>query len=165
MARVVVPDRDSADRLAGIAAAALEGGAIDWPRAAFLDLGGPPHSAVIVDDAFRDGLLIMQMAADQAEILTVGVRPAARRRGLGRDLLQAAEALARTRRMAAMFLEVAVDNAPARALYAAAGWETVGGRRAYYLRSDGARVDALVLRRTLARPASGHRSGGLQREG
>jgi ribosomal-protein-alanine N-acetyltransferase len=45
----------------------------------------------------------------------------------------------------AMFLEVAVTNTAARALYAAHGFTEAGLRRRYY--SDG--TDALVLRSTL----------------
>ncbi|HEY0838393.1 MAG TPA: alanine acetyltransferase, partial [Azospirillum sp.] len=41
----------------------------------------------------------------------------------------------------------AEDNAAARALYAAAGFATVGRRPGYYKRPDG-RVAALVLRRS-----------------
>jgi ribosomal-protein-alanine N-acetyltransferase len=44
-----------------------------------------------------------------------------------------------------MFLEVAAANAPARALYAAAGYQRVGERRGYYAGG----IDALVLARPL----------------
>jgi ribosomal-protein-alanine N-acetyltransferase len=45
-----------------------------------------------------------------------------------------------------MFLEVAVDNAPAIALYEAAGFAAVGRRPGYYDRGAAGRVDALILR-------------------
>jgi ribosomal-protein-alanine N-acetyltransferase len=51
-----------------------------------------------------------------------------------------------------LFLEVAEDNAPARALYAQAGFEEVGRRKGYYARPQSAAVDALVLRRRLRAP-------------
>ena len=85
------------------------------------------------------------MAADEAEILTIAVAPAAHRQGIGAALLAAAMAQAALRGAAAMFLEVAEGNAAARALYAAAGFRQSGRRRRYY--PDGA--DALVLRRSL----------------
>ena len=47
-----------------------------------------------------------------------------------------------------MFLEVAVTNHAARALYAAHGFTEAGLRRHYY--SDG--TDALILRSTLTPP-------------
>ena len=91
------------------------------------------------------GLVLARMAADEAEILTFGVVPAARRRGHGAALLQGALAVARARGAGAMFLEVAAGNAPALALYTREGFAEVGRRRRYY--SDGA--DALVLRHGL----------------
>lgn len=88
------------------------------------------------------GLLLARMAADEAEVLTFGVVPAARRRGHGSALLRAALAGARARGAGAMFLEAAAVNAPALALYAREGFAEVGRRRRYY--SDGS--DALVLK-------------------
>ncbi|MEO1776673.1 MAG: GNAT family N-acetyltransferase [Pseudomonadota bacterium] len=149
MARVIVPQADNAERLAAIAVEAFEGRA-PWSGADFLALGGPPRAAMITDDACRAGLLVLQFAADEAEILDFGVIPSARRRGLGRELLAAAEALATDLSKTAMFLEVAVDNAPAHALYHRAGWVEVGRRPAYYARPEGPRADALILRRDLA---------------
>lgn len=92
------------------------------------------------------GFVLARVAAEEAEILTLAVHPAARRRGHGAALLAAAMAGAAARGAGAMFLEVAEANAAARALYAAAGFAEVGRRRRYY--PDGG--DALVLRRALA---------------
>jgi ribosomal-protein-alanine N-acetyltransferase len=49
---------------------------------------------------------------------------------------------------------VAENNAPARALYLATGWRESGRRRGYYQTPDGARIDALLMARALAPPAS-----------
>jgi ribosomal-protein-alanine N-acetyltransferase len=91
------------------------------------------------------GFILARVAAEEAEILTFAVAPAARRGGHGGALLAAAMAGALARGAGAMFLEVSERNAAARALYAAAGFAEVGRRRRYY--ADGA--DALVLRRSL----------------
>ena len=48
-----------------------------------------------------------------------------------------------------MFLEVDEDNAPARRLYARAGFREVGRRPGYYQQDKGAAATALVLRRDL----------------
>ena len=48
-----------------------------------------------------------------------------------------------------LWLEVAVDNAAAVALYEKAGFETTGRRPRYYARPSGERVDALLMRRLL----------------
>jgi len=93
----------------------------------------------------RQGFVLARVAAEQAEVLTLAVHPAARRQGHGAALLMGAMAGARARGATTMFLEVAESNAAARGLYAAAGFAEVGRRRRYY--PDGG--DALVLRRDL----------------
>jgi [ribosomal protein S18]-alanine N-acetyltransferase len=93
-----------------------------------------------------DGMILARVAADEGEILTLAVSAARRRLGLGSALLRAAMERAAGMGAASMFLEVAVNNDAARALYAAHGFAEVGLRRNYY--SDG--TDALILRSTLA---------------
>ena len=77
----------------------------------------------------RGGMLVARCAGGEAEVLTLAVVPAARRRGIGRALL--ARALA-AMNGAPLFLEVAADNAAAMALYGAAGLRPCGRRRDYY---------------------------------
>jgi ribosomal-protein-alanine N-acetyltransferase len=88
----------------------------------------------------------VMVVADSAEVLTVGVVPAARRRGIARLLLDDLLAEARRRGAVEAFLEVRVDNDAARALYLREGFVQVGLRRGYY---DSGRVDAVVMRRDL----------------
>ena len=92
------------------------------------------------------GLVLARQAADEAEILTIGVVPAARRQGRGAALLLAALAQALTQDAVAMYLEVAADNAAGLAFYLAHDFAQVGRRRNYY----GSGRDALVLRWTAA---------------
>jgi ribosomal-protein-alanine N-acetyltransferase len=80
----------------------------------------------------------------EADILTVGVLPVARRLGIGTRLVHALLDEARLRGVTAAFLEVRVDNVAARALYEREGFRPVGMRRGYY---DGGRVDAVTMRR------------------
>jgi ribosomal-protein-alanine N-acetyltransferase len=91
------------------------------------------------------GFVLSRTAADEAEILSLAVAPAWRGRGLSRPLLdfhlRALAGLA----VRAVFLEVDEHNAPARRLYAGAGFRQVGQRRGYYA-SGGT---ALILRRDL----------------
>jgi ribosomal-protein-alanine N-acetyltransferase len=89
------------------------------------------------------GVMVVQ---DAAEILTVGVVPAARRAGIARRLLTALLAEAVRRGAREVFLEVRVDNDGARALYLGEGFAEVGRRPGYY---DGGRVDAVTMRKEL----------------
>jgi ribosomal-protein-alanine N-acetyltransferase len=95
-----------------------------------------------------DGALLawggVLVVADAAEILTVGVVPGARRRGLARQLVAALLAEADRRGAREAFLEVRVDNDAARQLYRTAGFVEIGRRRGYY---DHGRVDAVTMRR------------------
>jgi ribosomal-protein-alanine N-acetyltransferase len=94
------------------------------------------------------GFILCRAVAGEAEILTIGVDPAARRRGWGAALVEMAAAIAREAGAFEMFLEVAADNVAAIKLYETTGFERVGLRKGYYPHADGAK-DAVVMRRTL----------------
>lgn len=118
-----------------------------WDEAAFRDvLAGPGVFGLLAAEAEPRGLILCRAAAGELEILTLAVATAARRQGLGKALLAAALDAARAAPAAEAFLEVAVDNAPAIALYQAAGFQRAGLRRAYYDRGPAGRIDALVMR-------------------
>jgi ribosomal-protein-alanine N-acetyltransferase len=102
-------------------------------------------AAVDQDDALL-GWAGARVVADSAEILTVGVIPAARRQGIGARLLAMLLDEARRRDAVEAFLEVRVDNLGAQRLYERARFVRVGLRRGYY---DGGRMDAVVMRRAL----------------
>jgi [ribosomal protein S18]-alanine N-acetyltransferase len=136
----------------GPALAELHAFAFDepWPADDILrfaeDRGG--FALAIEEDGGLAGFILCRLIAGEAEVLTLAVRPAARRRGIARALLEAALVLAQPT-AETMFLEVAADNPAAVALYEGAGFETVGRRAGYYGRASAGSVDALVMRRTL----------------
>ncbi len=105
------------------------------------------HYLAAVD---QDGALLgwagIRIVADTAEVLTVGVIPAARRHGIGARLLAMLLDEARRRDVTEAFLEVRVDNEGALKLYERSRFVRVGVRRGYY---DGGRVDAVVMRKQL----------------
>lgn len=122
-----------------------------WTEAEFAGFLADPLAFLLVEgDA---GLLLGRAVAGEAELLTIAVAPEARRRGLGRKLMARFLYQARLRGAETAFLEVAADNAPAIALYTAAGFTPTGRRRGYYHPPQGQPVDALVLRRVLTEPA------------
>ena len=88
------------------------------------------------------GLILVRVAGDEAEVLTLCVRPAQRRRGLGSVLLQEAVVHVAALGVRVLFLEVSIKNTVAHALYQQFSFVPVGRRPRYY--SDGS--DALVLR-------------------
>lgn len=91
------------------------------------------------------GFALLRVVLDEAEILTIAVATSAQGQGHGARLLDKALAQAKARGAARILLEVAADNAPARALYARAGFRQTGLRKGYYTRPDGLPTDALTL--------------------
>ena len=95
------------------------------------------------------GFIIAQIAADEAEILTVGVARDQQGHGIGRQLVEGAARAAKRSEARRLFLDVADSNAAARALYDSCDFEEIGRRKAYYTLPGGAREDALLLARDL----------------
>jgi ribosomal-protein-alanine N-acetyltransferase len=85
----------------------------------------------------------MRIIQDEAEVLSIAVAPEMRRQGVAQALLRAASTEAEWRGAASLLLDVARDNAPARAFYAQAGFAERGVRRRYY--KSGADALQLVL--------------------
>lgn len=127
------------EQLANLHASAF---AAPWDAAAFADLLG---QAGVFAETGDDGFILIRVVADEAEVLTLAVRPEARRRGLAARLVEAAAARAAALGAESLFLEVAADNAAARALYARCGFTEAGRRRGYYAREGGEATDALIL--------------------
>ena len=142
-------DLDRAAALHGESFVAL--GERAWTRQDLAELlAAPGVTGLLFQAEGRDaGIALCRVAADEAELLTIAVRPAERRRGAGRRLLTAVIDRVREAGARALFLEVGADNPPARALYEAMGFRVVGTRSAYYRRGDGPPADALIMRLSL----------------
>jgi len=95
------------------------------------------------------GFIIGRIAADEAEVLSLGVPDPFRRLGIARRLVEGLVRAVKAAGCVRLHLEVASDNDPAIALYSALGFAEVGRRRDYYRRSDGSSCDALMLARPL----------------
>ena len=92
------------------------------------------------------GAAVFQLAADEASLESVTIAPEHRGKGAGRALLTHALAALKAEGAALCFLEVRAHNAPALALYAALGFESVGRRKNFYKNPP---EDALVMRAEL----------------
>ena len=124
-----------------------------WPEEAFASLlaRGEVFVLLVARAAAQaaEGFVLVRAVAGEAEILTFCVAEEARRRGLGKTLLDGACDAARNRGADEIFLEVGEENATARALYQKSGFAIVGRRAAYYRHGPEA-ADAIVMRRLLA---------------
>lgn len=97
------------------------------------------------------GFVLVRMAADEAEILTIAVSRSARGLGLGRRLMEAIMRDLYADRIINLFLEVDETNRAALALYRSLGFAEVGERQSYYtVESERNKADnrhrALVMR-------------------
>lgn len=123
-----------------------------WNRSqclGILDLPGVWVTLARVNDQ-PAGFALSRIILDEAELLLLGVRPALRRRGIGRALLERTITVARSFGAARIHLEVRDGNQALR-LYNARGFSEVGRRSAYYRGADGKLFDALTLNLTVDR--------------
>ena len=118
-----------------------------WTAGAFGDLLRMPGAAGLIALELGEpvAFLLTRSAADEAEIITIGTRPGAQRRGVARRLLEQGLAALSAQGLHQVFLEVAASNLAARNLYAALGFREAGRRKGYYRRMDGVE-DAVVMR-------------------
>ncbi|WP_296643674.1 ribosomal protein S18-alanine N-acetyltransferase [Roseinatronobacter sp.] len=118
-----------------------------WSAADFAAFLQDPTTLLVTHS---HGFALLRIVLDEAEILTFAVDPAAQGQGHGGVILANALRQANAGGAARVFLEVAADNAPARALYARAGFVQTGLRKGYYAQSAAAPVDALLLEHALS---------------
>jgi len=104
------------------------------------------------------GFTVARAVSEDAEILTIGVRPPYRQQGIGRRLLDRVFEQMRQAGATSLLLEVAEDNLPALSLYRRCGFLEVGRRPNYYRKENqeqasnrAAMQDALLLRAAIVK--------------
>jgi len=111
-----------------------------WTADDFAELKGSGAKIIMSDNSF----LVYRLAADEIEILTIGVRPDARRTLTATALLKVMENEVKKSGARAIFLEVAADNDAAISMYEKNGYARMGTRPGYY---DG--IDAITMKKEL----------------
>lgn len=103
------------------------------------------------------GYLGCALVGPDAEVQTIAVAPRARGAGLGRQLVEHALEVTRSRGARRLHLEVRADNGDAIRLYRRAGFVEQGRRRGYYRAADPAApaVDALLMQAQLVQARRG----------
>lgn len=104
-----------------------------WSAQSWEEAIRPPHIALVASEA--DGVCafaVATVAADVAELETLAIAPASRRRGLARQLLRTLAVELRRAFVTELWLEVRLSNLPAIALYRTFGFEETGRRARYY---------------------------------
>ncbi|WP_345503961.1 ribosomal protein S18-alanine N-acetyltransferase [Pedococcus ginsenosidimutans] len=120
-----------------------------WAEATWwAELAARPRRAYVVEEDAGTllGYAGVDLGGEVADVMTMAVAPAARGRGLGRQLLDELVARARDDHAEHLMLEVRADNDVARNLYDSKGFEVLTVRRRYYQPGD---VDAHIMRLSL----------------
>lgn len=96
------------------------------------------------------GMMVYRVQFDQADIITLAVKPAFRRKGMACALVE--NALAHMTQLGAktIFLDVEDGNQPAISLYESLGFSHERRRKLYYRQKDGTYTDALVMKKKIA---------------
>lgn len=151
MVEVAPGSPDDLDEIVALHAACFE---TPWGLKAFRELLAMPGTFLrVAREAAPScimGFILLRIAADEAEILTIAVDPAHRGRRIGEALVTGAAAEAKAFGASMLFLEVAEDNNPAIRLYERLGFMVTGKRPAYYERKGG-RVAAHIMALALGR--------------
>jgi [ribosomal protein S18]-alanine N-acetyltransferase len=120
-----------------------------WDRPAIERLLAHPGSmaflARVGSPGETAGFILGQLAADEVEMLTLGVRSASQRHGIGRRLIEALCRAARKAEAKRLFVDVAPSNVAAIGLYSAMGFVEVGRRKDYYVHAGRPPEDAVML--------------------
>jgi len=152
--RIALAEPEDTARLAAIHAASF---LHEWSVEEFAALIGEPQVVCLVAKRANAwgsrspvGFLLLRLAADEAEVLTIAIDPPRRGRGYGRMLMQAGIERLIRRDIKALFLEVDVGNLAAVALYRLLGFVKVGERNGYYRGEGGKTSAALVMRLDLS---------------
>jgi len=120
-----------------------------WDEASFEQLLGHPGAVALLARAGSPpqavGLILGRLAADEAELLTLGVHQEHRRHGIARRLVAQLTRATKGAGAKRLVLEVGRNNAAAVALYRGLGFCQVGLRQGYYEHVGQRRDDALVL--------------------
>ena len=141
--------------LAQLAAIHAESFATPWSVQSLDELLATPGTFAHYLDG---GFIVVRVAAEEAEILTLAVSRAKRRRGIGASLVRCAAVHAAQSGAQRLFLEVASGNVAAQSLYGGLGFREVGRRKDYYALGAGKFDDALILRCNLPLPPLGKSS-------
>lgn len=140
---------EDAARLSELHMACFE---IGWSAIDLAQLLAMPGAVALVamqgDQAL--GFILLRIAGDEAEIISICTRPASRRQGIGARLIDAAVELLGQQKTPRLLIEVADSNDAALALYRKFGFASVGRRRDYYQHADGRREDAAIMRKEIS---------------
>ena len=144
MSEIKVRNADFAQTYADIHAVCFAHG---WNESMMRQMLLMPGSVGLIayDQTEPVGIAVYAYSPEQADIVTFGVLPGYRGKHISDELMDEAFQFLKRKGIKEIFLEVAVDNDHAIALYRRHGFLQVGRRPNYYVRGD-VKTDAFVMR-------------------
>lgn len=124
--------------------------AIAWSEAefcSFFDREGIVSLVAEEANASPIGFIFCWAVLDQCELLSLAISESHRKQGIAKALCERALEGAAALGVKTMFLEVAVSNKAAIALYQSIGFTHLHRRKGYYQYRDGSSEDALTMQR------------------
>ncbi len=120
-----------------------------WTPSIYSDCIKVGYSCWVLEDNKEIlGYGLLSMAANEAHILNLCIKPSRQRQGLGLRMMKYLIEEAKKLNARSVYLEVRVSNLGALELYKHLGFLQIGRRQGYYPAKDG-REDALVLELSL----------------
>lgn len=121
-----------------------------WSHQLFADsVNGSDICWVLTEGSQVVGYAVLKAILDEAELLTLSIKPEYQGKGLGRYLLEGVIQRIQAGGVSQLFLEVRISNAVAIGLYLSCGFAHIGRRSGYYPTDSGGREDAFVLSASL----------------
>ncbi len=99
----------------------------------------------------QKGFCLVRRSDEEAEIITMAVKPEFQQQGVGYSMLRKAILLLSKTNCEQIFLEVASDNIAGIKLYSKAGFHSCGIRKNYYHISNHEIVDAITMTKNLVK--------------
>ncbi len=147
MSKIEIKDVDCADVFADIHSFCFEKG---WNESTMRQLLLMPGALGLIayEGNIPVGFIVYAYSTDQADIVSLGVLPSFRGKKISDELMKTSFKELQKKGVKEVFLEVAVNNLHAIALYERSGFENVGKRLNYYVRGD-VKTDALIMKSVL----------------
>lgn len=128
-----------------------------WNRDAFTDFFAVSGTlAFLVEERDMLGkeknpvaMVIYRTAFEQADIITIAVRPNWRRKNISRFMMEKVLSDCKQKEVKKIFLDVEEGNIPAIKLYESIGFKYISRRKLYYQQPNGTFTDALVMEKKL----------------
>ena len=120
-----------------------------WSERNFVDALSENYIAkALINNSIMVGYYFWQKVLDECHLLNFTIASERQRKGLGNWMLSQLLVSLRTKRIAAIYLEVRPSNKTAISLYSKFGFSIIGRRKNYYPGKE-SREDALVMKRII----------------